>query len=76
VLSDALAGSVIREGWAVEVEGYTDDYLAGTAALHAGRLADAITDFERVPQASPCWVMAQGNMGLALLTMTPYCLAA
>src|SRR5262249_16785197 len=60
------------KGRTVEVEGYTEDYLTGTRARHEGRLADAIAAFERVPQESPCWVMAQGNVGLALLTMTRY----
>jgi tetratricopeptide (TPR) repeat protein len=51
---------------------YTDDYLVGTKALHAGSLAEAIAAFERVPVESPCWVMAQGNVGLALLRMSSY----
>lgn len=60
------------ERWAVEVETHKADYLTGTRALSEGRLAEAIAAFGRVPQESPCWVMAQGNVGLALLTMTRY----
>jgi tetratricopeptide (TPR) repeat protein len=53
----------------VDVSVYTNDYLEGTRALYAGRLAEAIAAFQHVTQKSPCWVMAQGNIGLALLRM-------
>ena len=48
---------------------YTEDYWAGTQALHQGRLSNAIEAFEKVPPSSPCWTMAQGNVGLSLLRM-------
>ncbi|MBY0230533.1 MAG: tetratricopeptide repeat protein [Gemmataceae bacterium] len=53
----------------MDLEGYTEDYLDGTGHLHAGRLAEAIASFDRVPEDSACRVMAQGNIGLALLNM-------
>jgi tetratricopeptide (TPR) repeat protein len=55
-----------------DVDYFTPEYLQGTVALHAGRLADALAAFELVSEGSPSWVMAQGNIGLALLRMDRY----
>lgn len=51
---------------------YTNDYWEGVAALHEGRLADALASFERVPKESACFPMALGNSALALFRMTRY----
>lgn len=48
---------------------YTPEYVEGCKALHGGRPADALPGLARVPPSSPCWIMAQGNIGLALLQL-------
>lgn len=48
---------------------YTADYVEGCRALHESNLHTAIAALESVPHSSPCWIMAQGNIGLALLRL-------
>ena len=42
----------------------TENYLAGMVAIRDGQLADALRILEAEPRDSPCYSLAQGNMGL------------